>query len=159
MARCLHGYHGAGDCCDDSPAIGRSADRAAEAIDVWAELGELRRPSVITAMSVTVLASGAMFAVFTYIAPIIHEQTHGSPSFLTAILVLYGIGLTVGNWLGGRYADRSLDATLIVVLASLSGLLLLFAVHDELGGPRRNLDLRLGHRDLCARPAACKCRC
>lgn len=101
---------------------------AAEAIDVWAELGELRRPSVITAMSVTVLASGAMFAVFTYIAPIIHEQTHGSPSFLTAILVLYGIGLTVGNWLGGRYADRSLDATLIVVLASLSGLLLLFAV-------------------------------
>jgi DHA1 family inner membrane transport protein len=69
-----------------------------------------------------------MFTVFTYIAPIVHEQTHGSPSFLTAILILYGIGLTVGNWLGGRYADRSIDATLIVVLASLCGLLLLFAV-------------------------------
>jgi DHA1 family inner membrane transport protein len=101
---------------------------ATGAIDVWAELSALRRPSVITAMTVTVLASGAMFTVFTYIAPIIHEQTHGSPSFLTAILVLYGIGLTVGNWLGGRYADRSIDATLIVVLVSLCGLLLVFAV-------------------------------
>jgi len=101
---------------------------ATGAIDVWAELSELRRPSVIIAMTVTVLASGAMFTVFTYIAPIVHEQTHGSPSFLTAILILYGIGLTVGNWLGGRYADRSIDATLIVVLASLCGLLLLFAV-------------------------------
>jgi DHA1 family inner membrane transport protein len=47
---------------------------------------------------------------------------------LTGILVLYGVGLTVGNWLGGRYADRSLDATLMVVLAALIGLLLLFAV-------------------------------
>jgi DHA1 family inner membrane transport protein len=100
---------------------------AAGAIDVWAELRALRRPAVITAMTVTVLASGAMFTVFTYIAPIVHEQTHGSPSFLTAILMLYGIGLTVGNWLGGRYADRSIDATLIVVLASLSALLLVFA--------------------------------
>jgi len=97
-------------------------------IDVREELKALRRPSVITAMTVTVLASGAMFTVFTYIAPIVHEQTHGSPSFLTAILVLYGIGLTLGNWLGGRYADRSIDATLIVVLASLGALLLLFAV-------------------------------
>jgi len=97
-------------------------------IDVREELKALRRPSVITAMTVTVLASGAMFTVFTYIAPIVHEQTHASPSFLTAILVLYGIGLTLGNWLGGRYADRSIDATLIVVLASLGALLLLFAV-------------------------------
>jgi DHA1 family inner membrane transport protein len=48
-------------------------------------------------MAVTVLASGAMFTVFTYIAPIVHDQTHGSPKFLTTILVLYGIGLTLGN--------------------------------------------------------------
>ena len=97
-------------------------------IDVWAELNALRRPSVISALTVTVLAAGAMFSVFTYISPIVHGQTHGSPSFLTAILVLYGIGLTLGNWLGGRYADRSIDATLIVVLASLALLLVLFAV-------------------------------
>lgn len=105
------------------PWIGATA-----AIDVWSELRALRRPAVLIAMTVTVLASGAMFTVFTYIAPIIHRQTHGSPSFLTAILVLYGIGLTVGNWLGGRYADRSIALTLIVALAAVSGLLLSFAL-------------------------------
>jgi MFS transporter, DHA1 family, inner membrane transport protein len=101
---------------------------AAETVDLRAELRALRRPAVVMAMMVTVLASGAMFAVFTYIAPIIHYQTHGSGSFLTVILILYGIGLTLGNWLGGRYADQSIDTTLIVVLAALSALLLLFAV-------------------------------
>lgn len=101
---------------------------ATGSIDVRAELGALRRRSVIAAMTVTILASGAMFTVFTYIAPIVRDQTHGSSSFLTAILVLYGIGLTLGNWLGGRYADRSIDSTLIVGLAALSALLLLFAV-------------------------------
>jgi DHA1 family inner membrane transport protein len=36
------------------------------------------------------------------------------------MLVTYGVGLTVGNWLGGRFADRSVDRTLIVTLASLA---------------------------------------
>jgi DHA1 family inner membrane transport protein len=101
---------------------------ATAAVDVRSELRALGRPAVITAMTVTVLASGAMFTVFTYIAPIVHQETHASSTYLTGILVLYGVGLTVGNWLGGRYADRSLDATLMVVLAALIGLLLLFAV-------------------------------
>jgi DHA1 family inner membrane transport protein len=77
---------------------------------------------------VTVLGSGAMFSVFTYIAPILHEQTHVSTAFVTAMLVLYGIGLTLGNWLGGRYADRALDRTLITVLICLTVLLIAFAV-------------------------------
>lgn len=36
------------------------------------------------------------------------------------MLVLYGVGLTVGNWLGGRFADRSDDGTLVVTLAALT---------------------------------------
>jgi DHA1 family inner membrane transport protein len=97
-------------------------------IEMRAELSVLRRPAVLSALGVTVLGSGAMFTVFTYIAPILRQQTHVSAAFVTGMLVLYGVGLTVGNWLGGRYADRSVDRTLIVVLISLCALLALFAV-------------------------------
>ena len=73
-------------------------------------------------------AVAAMFTVFTYIAPILKEQTLASSAFVTAMLVVYGVGLTVGNWLGGRFADKSVDRTLIITLASLAALLVLFAV-------------------------------
>lgn len=40
--------------------------------------------------------------------------------------MLYGLGLTAGNWLGGRFADRSVDRTLVVTLASLTAILVAF---------------------------------
>ena len=51
------------------------------------------------------------------------------------MLVIYGIGLTIGNFLGGRFADRALTPTLIVVLASLTALLLVFAKTMEWRAP------------------------
>jgi len=92
-----------------------------------AELAVLKRGPVLAALALTVIGSSAMFTVFTYIAPILKEQTLASSAFVTAMLVVYGVGLTVGNWLGGRFADRSVDRTLIVTLASLAALLVLFA--------------------------------
>ena len=97
-------------------------------LDMRTEVAALGRPPVLAALGATVLGSGAMFAVFTYIAPILSEETHVSTAFITAMLVLYGLGLTVGNWLGGRYADRSIDGTLVAVFLLLTVLLLVFAV-------------------------------
>ena len=97
-------------------------------IDVRRELAVLRRGPVLLALATTALGSSAMFTVFTYIAPILQGVTHVSPNMVTATLVIYGLGLTLGNWLGGRFADKALDPTLMVVLASLAGLLVLFAV-------------------------------
>ena len=54
-------------------------------------------------------------------------MTGASLGFVTAMLVLYGLGLTAGNWLGGRFADRSVDRTLLVTLASLTAILIAFA--------------------------------
>lgn len=93
-----------------------------------AELRVLGRGPVLNALALTVLGSSAMFTVFTYIVPILREETHASLGFVTAMLVTYGVGLTVGNWLGGKFADRSVDRTLIITLASLSGLLIALAV-------------------------------
>jgi DHA1 family inner membrane transport protein len=103
--------------------------------DAMSELRVLSRAPVLSALGLTVLGSSAMFTVFTYIVPILREQTHASLGFITAMLVIYGVGLTVGNWLGGRYADRSVDRTLIVTLASLSVILLLFALLMPFAGP------------------------
>jgi DHA1 family inner membrane transport protein len=95
--------------------------------DMRAEMRVLARGPVLVALALTVIGSSAMFTVFTYIAPILQTQAHASTAFVAAMLVVYGLGLTVGNWLGGRYADRSVDGTLIVTLASLMVLLVLFA--------------------------------
>lgn len=96
--------------------------------DAMAELRVLARGQVLAALGLTVLGASAMFTVFTYIVPILRDETHAALGFVTAMLIVYGVGLTVGNWLGGRYADRSVDRTLIVTLAGLTLLLIAFAV-------------------------------
>ncbi|SFN71591.1 MFS transporter [Sphingomonas sp. OK281] len=96
--------------------------------DAVAELRVLARAPVLGALGLTVIGSSAMFTVFTYITPILREATHASLGYVTAMLVTYGMGLTVGNWLGGRFADRSVDRTLIVTLASLTAILVAFGV-------------------------------
>ena len=94
---------------------------------VRAELKVMMRPAVLLALLATVLGSAAMFTVFTYIAPILQHVTHVSANTVTVTLVIYGVGLTIGNALGGHFADRALTPTLIVVFAALVVLLVLFA--------------------------------
>ncbi|RVT90940.1 MFS transporter [Sphingomonas crocodyli] len=96
--------------------------------DAMAELRVLGRGRVLGALALTVIGSSAMFTVYTYIAPILRDATHASLGFVTAMLVTYGVGMTVGNWLGGRFADRSVDRTLIVTLGALSAILIAFAM-------------------------------
>lgn len=95
---------------------------------VLAEIRVLGRGPVLAALALTVIGSSAMFTVFTYIAPILSSETHASTAFITAMLVLYGIGLTLGNMWGGKAADRSVDRTLIVSLSALILVLLAFTV-------------------------------
>ncbi len=93
-----------------------------------AEIRVLGRGPVLSALALTVVGSSAMFTVFTYIAPILSTQTHASTGFITAMLVLYGVGLTLGNMWGGKAADRSIDRTLIASLGALILVLLAFTV-------------------------------
>lgn len=95
-------------------------------VDIGAELKALTRPAVLVALLTTVFGSAAMFTVFTYIVPILQTMTHASQDMVTVTLVIYGVGLTLGNALGGHFADKALMPTLIVVLGSLVALLLLF---------------------------------
>lgn len=95
---------------------------------VLAEIRVLGRGPVLAALALTVVGSSAMFTVFTYIAPILRGETQASTAFVTAMLVLFGVGLTLGNLWGGKAADRSVDRTLIVSLSVLIATLLAFTV-------------------------------
>jgi DHA1 family inner membrane transport protein len=96
--------------------------------NMLAEIRVLGRAPVLAALALTVLGSSAMFTVFTYIVPILREQALASTAFVTAMLVVYGIGLTIGNVWGGRAADRSPDRTLIVSFSVLTLILVAFAI-------------------------------
>lgn len=88
--------------------------------DVRRELKVLARPEVLLAMGTTVLGAGAMFALYTYVAPVLAEITHASPGFVAFALVLIGIGFTLGNSIGGRLADWSLDGATRLILGALA---------------------------------------
>lgn len=104
-----------------------------------AEVGEApslrREPSVsrsgqvwLLSLIVTVLAYGGMFGAFTYIAYTLTEVSGFAEPSVPLLLVLFGLGLFVGNWAGGRYADRSIDLTLIVFISALIVVLTAFAL-------------------------------
>ncbi|HHW3965140.1 TPA: MFS transporter [Raoultella planticola] len=85
---------------------------AGERPNVKQELSVLVRPQVLSALLTTVLGAGAMFTLYTYISPVLHTITHASPLFVTAMLVLIGVGFSLGNYFGGKFADRSVSGTL-----------------------------------------------
>ncbi|KKB64435.1 arabinose transporter permease [Robbsia andropogonis] len=88
-------------------------------IDLLSEIGGLKSIGVHCALLTTTLFSAAMFALFTYIAPMLEQITHVSPRTVTWTLFVIGIGLTVGNYIGGRMADASLGRTLILAFIGM----------------------------------------
>ena len=90
------------------------------------ELAVLRRPQVLLALAMTALGFGAVFAAFTYIAPMMTQVAGFSDGAVTWLLVLFGVGLVIGNLVGGKAADRRLMPSLYVVLAALAAILVVF---------------------------------
>ncbi|WP_085316689.1 MFS transporter [Derxia lacustris] len=72
------------------------------------ELRALLDRGLACALGLSVLASTSMFALFTYIAPLLLDITQLSPEGVTGSLLVAGAGATVGNLLGGRLADRGI---------------------------------------------------
>ncbi|MFJ9822944.1 MFS transporter [Streptomyces sp. NPDC101160] len=91
------------------------------------ELKALRNPQVLLAMAMTVLGFGGVFAAITYIAPMMTHVAGYSDGSVTWLLVLFGIGMFLGNLLGGRYADRALMPMLYATLGGLAVVLALFS--------------------------------
>lgn len=95
------------------------------------EISALMHTDIILALLVTALGFGGLFASFSYIAPLLINITHFTQSGVAYLLVLFGLGLMIGNFLGGKAADKSLKATLYITLflLSLTLLVLVWTAH------------------------------
>ncbi|MDR5736514.1 MULTISPECIES: MFS transporter [unclassified Caballeronia] len=91
------------------------------------EFDVLKNPQVLMVLGISVLASASLFSVFTYITPILEDVTGFSPHAVTYVLLLFGLGLTVGSTLGGKLADWKLLRSLLSFLASIVVILMIFA--------------------------------
>jgi DHA1 family inner membrane transport protein len=92
------------------------------------EARSLGSTQVILAMLISVVVSASLFGVFTYITPILENVTLISPHEVTLMLLLFGIGLTAGNFLGGWLGDWRLMPSVIGILALLIPVLSLFTL-------------------------------
>lgn len=97
------------------------------------DLRALLRGPVLLGLLTTVLGYAGVFAVFTYIAPLLTGITGFAPGAVSPILLVFGGGLVAGNLIGGRLADWRLVPTLLgslLVLAVVLGAMTL-ALHDR----------------------------
>lgn len=92
------------------------------------EFSVLTQPAVLRALLITVLGFGGIFTVFTYIAPLMTQVTGMPGATVPAVILLFGVGMVIGNPIGGRMADRSLLLSLRLSLLLLIGSLALLAV-------------------------------
>ena len=92
------------------------------------ELKIFGRVQVWLALLIGAVGFGGFFAVYTYVSPVVTTVTQLSPAVVPWALVAAGIGMTIGNFVGGRAADHSVMATLFICFGafavSLTGLAL-----------------------------------
>ncbi|MBY5882700.1 MFS transporter [Rhizobium ruizarguesonis] len=102
-------------------------DRVSEEAGFLRELGAFRRPQVWLTLSIAAVGYGGMFAMFSYIASTTTEVAMLQETAVPIMLVLFGVGMNAGNFIGSWLADKSLLGTIggsliynIVVLTTFS---------------------------------------
>ena len=91
-------------------------DREGSAPQLRQELGAFRQPQVWLSLSIATIGGGALFATFSYIAPMMTHLAGFGEGAITPLLVLFGLGMTGGNLIGARMADRALMPTIYVAM-------------------------------------------
>ncbi len=99
-------------------------DRDRPTTTLRAELRPFRSARLWIALFTTAIGFGGLFASFTYITPLLTVVTGFPEAALTWLLMVYGLGLVVGNWTSGRFSDRYptgvIAAFLILLIAALA---------------------------------------
>jgi MFS transporter, DHA1 family, inner membrane transport protein len=108
-----------------------SVEAPAEQASLRAELRAFAKPQIWLVLGVAMLGGGGLFATFSYIAPMMTNITGYADSSVTWLLVLFGLGMTVGNLAGARLSDRFPARTLLFSLAAEIAVSLAFLAADH----------------------------
>jgi len=92
------------------------------------ELGALRRPQVLLAVATGAIGGGGMFAVYSYISPILTGRTGLPLGAVPAALGVWGLGMVAGSLVGGRLMDWRPVASMLGAFALMAALFALFSV-------------------------------
>lgn len=84
------------------------------------ELAVLGRPQVLLGLAMTVIGYAGVFVVFTFVQPLLNRLTGLSDGAVSAVLLLFGGGMAIGNLLGGRLADRGVMRSVLWTLGALA---------------------------------------
>jgi MFS transporter, DHA1 family, inner membrane transport protein len=87
-------------------------DKPAEGASVMRELVAFTHPQVLLTLTLAATGFGGLFSIFSYIASTATEVAHMPAGMIPVIMVLFGIGMNVGNLAGSRLADVSLMGTI-----------------------------------------------
>lgn len=93
---------------------------------VRTELGALKSSTVWLTLAVAVVGFGGVFAVYTYISTTLTDVAGVSKSLVPVALMLFGLGMVVGNVIGGRLADRAVVPGVFLSITALGVLLAVF---------------------------------
>jgi MFS transporter, DHA1 family, inner membrane transport protein len=85
--------------------------------NLLAEIKALGREPVYTSLAIIILQTIGQFALFTYISPVLTGVSGVSSDLVPWLLLIFGIGSTIGVLAGGRLSDWKLMPTLIGILA------------------------------------------
>lgn len=97
-------------------------------LDLRAEIGAFRRKQVWVGLGITTIGFGSLFAVVSYISPILTNLAGVTGNGITVVLVLFGLGTTVGALAGGRIGDRFGMRAVAAGLFTIALVLALFTV-------------------------------
>ncbi|MFC8194484.1 MFS transporter [Streptomyces sp. NPDC057298] len=110
----------------DLAVTGRAGPRAPSGLR--AQVRAFRSWQVWLTLTATALGYGGMFGAFSYIAYTFTEVGGFSSADVPWLLMVYGVGLVVGNLVGGRAADGDRDRALVIALLGLSVTLAVFGL-------------------------------
>lgn len=92
------------------------------------ELRAFTRPQVWFALAIGAIGFGGLFSAYTYVSPIATDIAGLPVGVVPLLLVAFGVGMTIGNFVGGSYVDKGVKRAILVffggVIFSLVGLLL-----------------------------------